>query len=168
MFPFSGIDVAPKTFVIVGGPITVSEAFEVFPVPPLVDVTWTLLFSTPVAVPFTFTETVQEPPGARLAPDRDTDEDAVAPETVPLHVELKPLGVATTSPAGRLSVKATPFKVKFVLELLKVKIRLVVPFSGTEVAPKLLLMCGGLITVSVAVDVFPLPAAVESMVTLLL
>ena len=37
--PFRGIDAAPKAFAIVGGPTTVMDAFEVFPVPPLVELT---------------------------------------------------------------------------------------------------------------------------------
>lgn len=48
-------------------------------------------------------------------------------------------------------------------------VRLVVPFSGIEAAPKALVIAGGLITVRVAEDVLcaPVPAAVELMVTLL-
>lgn len=50
--------------------------------------------------------------------------------------------------------------------LLTVRVRPVVPFSGIVAAPKLLAMCGGLMTLSVSDDVFPLPASVESIVTL--
>jgi len=67
---------------------------------------------------------------------------------VPLHVLFKLPGVATTNPAGRLSVKATPFSVRFAFVLLSVKVRLVVPFRGIETAPKALVMLGGLMTVS--------------------
>ncbi len=42
---------APKALMIIGGATTVTEAFEVFPVPALVEVTWTLLFFTPAVVP---------------------------------------------------------------------------------------------------------------------
>jgi hypothetical protein len=54
--------------------------------------------------------------------------------------------------------------------LLRVKVRLVVPFSGMLAAPKALVMDGGLITVRLAeeVDNAPVPAAVELMVTELL
>src|SRR5215470_6103994 len=45
-------------------------------------------------------------------------------------------------------------------------VRDVVPFSGIVVAPKFLTMCGGLITLSVSFAVLPLPASVESIVTL--
>ena len=50
--------------------------------------------------------------------------------------------------------------------LLRVKVRLVVPFSGIVAAPNALVMFGGLMTVIFADDVLPLPASVESMVTL--
>jgi hypothetical protein len=47
----SGIDPAPNDFVTVGGPATVMVAFEVFPVPPSVEVTWTRLLLIPAVVP---------------------------------------------------------------------------------------------------------------------
>ncbi len=49
--PFSGILAAPKALLIVGGTTTVMDAFAVLPVPPLVEVTCTLLFFTPPVVP---------------------------------------------------------------------------------------------------------------------
>lgn len=120
----------------------------------------------------TLTEGVQDAPGARLAPENVTDEDPAAAIIAALlpHVvgKLAPLGVATTSPAGKLSVNEIPFSVEFVFGLLIPKLKLVVPLSGTEVAPKLLVIEGGLITISVADEVFPLPASLESIVTLLL
>lgn len=121
-------------------------------------------------VPVTFTEIVQLVPGARLAPLRLTDEDPSTPVAVPLHVLFRLPGVATTSPAGRLSVNATPFSVRFVLLLLSVNVRLVVPFSGIVAAPKAFVILGGLITVRLAEDVdwAPVPADVELIVTELL
>src|SRR6476646_5881398 len=49
--PFSGMLDAPNALVMTGGATTVIEALEVFPVPALVEVTWTLLFFTPAVVP---------------------------------------------------------------------------------------------------------------------
>ena len=46
------------------------EALEVFPVPPSVEVTWTLLFFTPAVVPCTLTETVQEALAAKVPAER--------------------------------------------------------------------------------------------------
>ena len=159
--PFSGMLAAPKAFAMVGGATTVIEALEVLPVPPFVEVTWTLLFFTPAVVPWTFTETVQLAPGARLAPVKDTDDDPATAVAVPLQVVFRLFGVATTNPAGRLSVKATPFRVRFWLVLLTVNVRLVVPFKGIVAAPNALAIVGGLMTVKLAEDVLPLPASVE-------
>jgi len=116
--------------------------------------------------------TVQDEFGATLAPVRLTDPDpSTAPTEPPVQVVLGLPGAATTRPAGRLSVKATPVSVRFWLLLLSmVKVRLVVPFSGIVAAPNAFTMCGGLMTVRFAeeVDAAPVPAAVEVMVTLLL
>jgi len=168
--PFSGMLAAPNALIITGGDTTVIEAFEVLPVPAFVEVTWTLLFFTPAVVPCTSIETVQLAPGARDAPPKLTDEEPATAVAVPLQVVLRLFGVATTSPAGRLSVKATAFRVRFVFVLLRVKVRLVVPFSGIVAAPNALAMVGGLMTVKLAeeVEFTPVPAAVELIVTLLL
>ena len=110
---------------------------------------------------------MQLAPGASDAPVKDTDDDPATAVAVPPQVLLR-LGVAaTTSPAGRLSVNATPFRVRFWLVLLKLNVRVVAPFSGMEAAPKDFNMLGGVMTVKLAEDVLPLPASVESMVTLL-
>ena len=167
--PFNGMLAAPKAFAIVGGATTVIEALEVLPVPPLVDVAWTLLGFTPAVVPCTSTDTVQfgGGGGASDAPLKDTDEDPATAVTVPPQVLLT-LGVeATTNPAVKLSVKATPFSVRFWLVLLSVNVSEVVPFSGIVAAPNALAIDGGLITVMFAEDVLPLPASVESIWTLL-
>src|SRR6185312_12915224 len=99
---------------IVGAATTVMEAFEVFPVPPSVDVTVTELFFTPAVVPVTLTETVQLALAASVPADKLTDPDPATAVAVPPQLLVK-LGVeATTNPAGRLSVKAMPFSVTFV------------------------------------------------------
>src|SRR5215472_2958189 len=102
--PLRGTEAAPKALVIVGGATTVMLAFAVLPVPPFVEVACTLLFFTPAVVPVMFRDTVQEAPGARVEPDRLTVADPAVAEGVPLHVLFRLLVVATTSPAGRLSV----------------------------------------------------------------
>src|SRR5207302_11519472 len=100
---------APNALMITGGAITVIDALEVFPVPPSVDVTCTLLFFTPAVVPVTFTENVHVDPAAgdavSVPPDRLMLPLPATAVIVPLPQEpVKPFGVATTSPAGRLSV----------------------------------------------------------------
>jgi len=88
------------------------------------------------------------------------DEPAVA-VAVPPQPLLKPFGVATASPEGSKSVKATPVNVTFQFGLLIVKLRLVVPFIGTIAAPKLLLMVGGTATVRFAEAILPVPPFVD-------
>src|SRR4029077_17042748 len=99
--------------------------------------------------------------GASVAPVKDTDDDPATALAVPLQVVFRLFGVATTSPAGRLSVKAIPVRVRFWLVLLTVNVRLVVPFSGMVAAPNAFAIVGGLMTVMFAEDVLPLPASVE-------
>jgi hypothetical protein len=113
--PFSGILAAPKALIMTGGPVTVMEAFDVLPVPASVEVTWTLLFFTPAVVPCTFTETVQEALAARVPLERLMLPDPATAVAVPPHVLLSAFGVATTNPAGRLSVKAIPVSARLVL-----------------------------------------------------
>src|SRR5215831_19757906 len=128
--PFKGIEAAPKALMITGGATTVIEAFEVLPVPPSVEVTWTLLFFTPAVVPCTSTETVQGELAASVPPERLTVPAPPVAVAVPPQLLVR-FGVeATTRPAGRLSVKASPFKVTPVLGLVMLKVNEVVPFNG--------------------------------------
>ena len=113
--PFSGMLAAPKALIMTGGATTVIEAFEVLPVPPSVEVTCTLLFFTPAVVPCTLTETVQLALAANVPAERLMLPDPAVAVAVPPQVLFKALGVATTNPAGKLSVKAIPFRVTLVL-----------------------------------------------------
>jgi hypothetical protein len=105
---------APNALAMVGGPTTVMLALEVLPVPPSVDVTCTLLFFTPAVVPCTFTETVHEALDASVPPERLTEPEPATAVAVPPQLLVSALGVATTRPAGRLSVNAIPFNVTLV------------------------------------------------------
>ena len=104
----------------------------------------------------------QEAPAASVPPVRLTEEDPAAAVAVPVHVVVSPLGVATTRPVGSVSVNATPVRaIAFNAVLLMVKLNEVLPFSGIDVAPKLLLMEGGAPTDRLAVAVLPVPPLVE-------
>src|SRR5439155_21358262 len=85
-----------------------------------------------------------EPPVSPTLPD-----PAVA-VTVPLQVLLKPLGVATTRPVGRESLNVTPASDWLGFGLVSVKVRLVDPLTGIEVAPNALLIACGIMTEVVA------------------
>src|SRR5262249_57737779 len=89
-----------------------------------------------------------------VPPERLTTE---APETVPVVIvpapqdPVRPFGVATIRPAGRVSPNATPVRATVALGLVMVKVMLVVPFSGMLAAPNAFAMLGGPITVIDAV-----------------
>ena len=112
--PFSGMLAAPNALIMTGGATTVMEALEVLPVPPSVEVTWTLLFFTPAVVPCTLTETVQLALAAKVPAERLILPDPATAVAVPPQVLFNALGVATTKPAGRLSVKAIPVRASVV------------------------------------------------------
>ena len=67
-----------------------------------------VLVCTPISVPVTFTENVQEAPAARVPPDRLMLFEPVIAVIVPPHEPVRPLGVDTLRPDGRVSVKARP------------------------------------------------------------
>jgi hypothetical protein len=145
---FVGVLVGVGVFV---GATTVIDALAVFPVPPFVEATVTLLFFTPAVEPSTSIEKVQDPFPTSVAPDRFTVEvPAVAVMVPPPQLPVNPFGVATTSPEGRLSVKAMPVNTVPGLGLVIVKLRVVVPFNGMLAAPKDLLIEGGAMTVTVS------------------
>ena len=159
--PFSGMLAAPNALIMTGGPVTVIEAFDVLPVPPSVEVTVTELFFTPAVVPCTLTETVQLALAAKVPAERLMLPEPATAVAVPPHVLFRPDGVATTKPAGRLSVKAIPVRARLVLGFWIVKVSDVVPFNGMLAAPNALAIDGGVATVKLAVAVLPVPPLVE-------
>ena len=82
--PPTGMVGAPKALLMVGGASTVTDAREVLPAPPWLELTWTELSFTPAAVPITLTEKVQPAADPRVAPDRLTLDEPGAAEMVPL------------------------------------------------------------------------------------
>ena len=149
--------------------VTVKFADAVPPVPPSIEVTLpVVLFQSPATMPFTLMEKVHELPWAKLVPDKlMTVVPWLAAIVPPLQLPVRPLGVDTTSPAGKVSLKPTPVSVVVVLLLFTVKLKLVEPFNGIEVGLKTVAMEGGATTVSEALEVLPVPALVEVTVTLL-
>ncbi len=159
--PLSGIDAAPNALMIVGGPTTVIDAFDVLPVPPSVELTCTLLFFTPPVVPVTFTEIVHDALVASVPPDRLAEPAPATAVAVPPHVLVNPLGVATVRPAGRVSVNARPFSATLVFGLATVNVSDVLPLSTIVAAPNAFVIVGGVATARLADAVFPVPPLVE-------
>src|SRR5882672_5044983 len=90
--------------------LTVRTAEAVFPVPSLVALTGpVVLVYVPVTALVTFTLTTQKPPTGMVPPVRlMLPEPAAAVNVPPPQFPVAPFGVATTTLAGRGSLKATP------------------------------------------------------------
>ena len=167
-------DLVAKAFVRIGGLLfggpTLRVAEPGSPVPPLVEVGVVVLTLSPTVVAVTVTVIVQVVFTAKVAPARLTAPEPGFAVTIPEHVVLRPLGDATLSPTGKLSLKATPnratvFPIGFVRRI----VRLELPFSRIELNTKSFVNAGGRIsfTISVAVDGSPVPALVDVTVTVL-
>ena len=161
--PFSAMDVVPNALPMVGGASTVSVAvLLVAPGPVSVAlIAPVVLVLTPAVVPVTFTTMMQEPLAASVPPERLMEPEPAAAVTAPPHTPVRPFGLETTSPEGKLSVKAMPLRDCDVFGLLIVKVRLVLPPTGIVDAPKVLLMVGGPATMRLAESVLPVPPLVE-------
>jgi hypothetical protein len=151
--PLTGTRAVPKDFVIAGGTTTATLAVAVAPVPPSVEViAAVVLFCTPMTVPVTFTENVQEAFAARFAPARLTLAPPSLAAIVPTpHVPVRPLGVDSTKPDGSASVTPIPVNAAVAFGFVIVKLRLVVPFNTRKATPNVLVIVGGATTVRVAV-----------------
>jgi len=112
-------------------------------------------------VPWTFTETVQEALVARVPADKLTDPEPATAVAVPPQLLVRFGADATTRPAGRLSVKAIPVRLRLVFGFWMVNVNEVVPFRGISAAPNTLAIEGGVATVKLAVAVLPVPPLVE-------
>ena len=121
------------------------------------------MFFTPTVVPVTLTVIMQEPPLAIAPPVKAIVPEPAVAVTMPPHAPVKPLGEATTKPAGKVSVKLTPVRPTVLAAgLVRVKVKLVVPLSAMLGAPKALTIIGGATTLKGAVTSVPfVPPSVE-------
>ena len=167
--PMGALAVA-KDFVIDGALATVKFAEAVFPAPPFVELTFPVVFvRLPGVVPVTLIVTVQVLFVAAVPPARDTLPAPATAVTVPPQVLVKPFGVATTSPAGNVSVTATPDSAaELPLGLVMVRANDVVPFNGIGVMPNALAIDGGANTLTLADAVPPDPASIDATVLVVL
>jgi hypothetical protein len=103
--------------------------------------------------------TVQLPLDGIEAPERLMVPDpAFAVAVPPLQFEVKPLGLATTSPDGSGSAKATPVSAAKLFGFVMTKLTVVVPPGRNLPGEKVLVILGGAITRIEAVAWFPDPA----------
>ena len=148
---------------ITGGVNTMRDADADRPVPPSVDVTLlVVLFLVPGVVPVTFTANVQDPLAASVPPVRATLLPPAVAVIVPVpHEPVSPLGVETTRPDGKLSLKATPLRLCAVFGLLMVKLSEVDAVGAMLAAPKALVIAGGPTTMIAALAILPGPPSFD-------
>src|ERR1700728_1289721 len=127
------------------GPATTRLGEADSPFPPSFEVTLPVtLFCMPEVVPVTFTAKVHEAPAARVAPERLTlFEPADAAIVPPPQFPVKPLGVLTTCPEGKVSVKPMPLRELAVLGFERLKVSDVLPFRAMLAAPNAFEIVGG-------------------------
>jgi len=143
------------------GLLTVSVAVELFPLPPSIEVTTLVVLTLlPAVAPVTVTLKMHCPLVATVAPDIEMVLGAVSVTVPPQTVAL---AFGTVAPTGRVSVNPTPVSEVPALGLLIVKVSDVVPPTKMLDGLKPVARVGadGLLTVSVAVELFPLPPSVD-------
>jgi hypothetical protein len=115
----------------------------------------------PDAVAVTFTAKAHEAAEASVAPVNEMEDEPAPAVITPLeHDPVKPFGVATTSPTGKVSLNAIPpsgARFGFVI----VKLKAVIPFTAMLVGEKFFVITGGANTTIVAEAVDPVPPSVE-------
>jgi hypothetical protein len=115
-----------------------------------------VLFRRPALVAVTFTAIVQELLMATVPLVKLIVPDPAVAVSVPPQVFVAPAGVATTIPAGRLSVNATPVSTAvFAAGFVMVKVNVEFWFSWTVVGEKLFAMVSGATTIKVALLLVP-------------
>src|ERR1051326_1862297 len=155
---------APNALAMLGGPITVMLAVLLVAPAPLSfdEIGPVVLFWTPTCTPVTFNVIEHDPFAARPPPERLMEPEPAAAVTVPPQpLFVNPFGVATTRPAGSVSLKATPVSAIDVFGLLMLNVSDVLAFSRMLAAPNALVIVGGLATVRLAEAVLPVPPLVE-------
>jgi len=99
---------------------------------------------------------------AILPPDKLILFEPAVAVTAPPQLFDNAFGVATTSPAGNMSVKATPASATALAAgLVSVNVRVVVPFNAMVGAPNALAIDGGATTLMLADAVPPVPPSFE-------
>jgi hypothetical protein len=160
VFAFSRMLAAPKALVIVGGAATLRFAEAVLPVPPLVEVTLpVVLVYWPAAAPVTVTANWHWLFAAMVAPVKAIPVGEVVVSVPPQTVAD---AFATVSPAGNVSVKATPVSATaFAAGFVIVNVSEVVAFKAMLLGLKALAIDGGATTLIEAEAVPPAPPSVE-------
>jgi hypothetical protein len=158
--PLSGMVVAPKDLLTLGGVATVRFAEAVLPVPPLVEVTLpVVLVNWPDAAPVTVTLNWHWLFVAIVAPVKAIPVGAVVVSVPPQTVAE---AFATVRPVGKVSVNATPVSATALAAgLVTVNVSEVVAFNAIDKGLKTFAIDGGATTLILADAVPPVPPSVE-------
>ena len=145
------------------GAITVSDAEAVFPVPPFVELTApVVLLKTPLVALVALTLIEHEELVATVPPVRLTAPDPAVAVTTPPQVFVSPFGVETTSPAGNVSVNATPVSAtEFAAGLVIVNVSVEIEFTETVLGANAFAITGAVTTPRLAEAVPPVPPSTE-------
>ena len=130
--PFTATDVGLNEAAIEGADTTMRVLeVAVLPVPPLVELTApVVVVYEPAVAPVTVTGTGRLLAAATEAPVRVMVLPPVIVSVPPPTLEVP---LVTVKPVGSVSVKATPFSVVLVFELVMVNVRVLVPFTAMDV-----------------------------------
>lgn len=158
-----------KSLLMVGAKATPNVADAASPVPPLSELMGPVLLTyDPASELVTFTLTVQELLTATVPPLRTALTVPASAVAVPPQVLARSLGVATTRPAGKLSVNPMPVSdTVLAAGFVIVIVRVLVALGAIPDGLKFLVAAGGATTARLALEVLPVPASVEVTVTLL-
>jgi hypothetical protein len=156
--PPTKIVIAPKTLEMEGGVtvagVTDNDALAVEPVPPLVELTASVvLFAVPVVLVVTFRVAVQLVLLLIVAPLKEmVDAPATGANVAPLQFVVAPAGDPTVMPDGKVSLKLTPVSATgFAAGLPSANVSVVVPPAMIEDAPNAFEIVGGPRTTKIAV-----------------
>ena len=144
----TAIESGEKVFAIEGGPITVSVSLAVFPSPPLVELTVPVVLTLlPAVAPVTVTLKLQLALDAIEPPLKAIELGAVTVK-VPPHSEL--VALVTVTPAGNVSVNATPVSAVPLFEFVMVNCNDDASPTAIESEEKVFAIEGGPIAVTVS------------------
>jgi hypothetical protein len=149
--------------IVKSGAITLMEAEAVFPAPPFVELTApVVLLNVPCVALVTLTLIVHEEFAATVPPVRLAAPEPAVAVTAPPQVLLSAFGVETISPAGNVSVKATPVSAtEFAAGFVIVRVNTEFVFAEIDAGANAFAITGGATAPRLAEAVPPVPPSTE-------
>ena len=116
----------------------------------------------------TFTAKEHIDPAASVAPESEMVFDAASAVIVPPQFPVRPFGVETTSPAGKVSVNPTLLNDRLEFGFARSKVSDVLPLSATLAEPKAFEIVGGSLTGGGALPEEPPPPQLRPAIAIML